>query len=215
MAKGKQKRAKAPSAETARRRDEARRRAAEQRRAREESERRRKELLGRIRKIALPAAAVVAVFAAALLLVRPAPEVPGVSRVERVEGEALDAGAAFDYGTPTPSSGPYAPGEPMCGVYTEPLALEEAVAALRVGAVVIWYRPGEDAPDPALAAHVGGVESHVVLAPNPRLNAPIVATALLREKSYESATELIDDDFAGTYRLQRADEEAACPMREG
>jgi len=209
----KSKSAKQRSAEVARKRDEARRRAAAQRRARAEAQERRKRLLTRVRKIGMPILAGVAVFAAAILLITPTPEVPGVTRVDVVEGDALAAGATHAYETPTPTSGPYAPEVPACGIYEEPLPLTEAVAALRIGVVVIWHQPGTFTTE--LADYASRFDSHVIVSPNPDLEDPVVATAFLRRKAYGTMEQLLDDDFAGIYRSAHGAEEGACPMTAG
>jgi hypothetical protein len=193
-------------------REEARRRAAEQRRARAEAEKRRKALVARLRKAVLPALGVIGVFVLALVIMRPTPEVTDVIRVNQVEGEALAAGESFAYQTPTPTSGPYAPEAPICRVFTEPLSPEAAVAILRVGGVVLWYLPGDQAPVSALTEYAAAFESHVAVAPNPQIGAPIIATAWLRLKEYDTAAELVEDDFAGVYRMQRG-EEGTCPQQ--
>jgi hypothetical protein len=213
MAKSKKSKSSKPSsAEANRQREEARRRAAAERRARAEAEQRRKEFIGRARKLILPALGVIAVFTLSIVIIRPSPEVRAVTRTEEVEGQALAVGQTFDYGTPTPTSGPYAAGTPACGVFSAPVATEEAVAAMRVGAVVLWYSDPELAPQ--LAEYASRFDSHVLVSPNDAIDDPIVATAWLRLKAYDDIDLLLDDDFADIYRLQRG-EEGDCPMTGG
>lgn len=204
-----------PSPEAIAQREEARRRAAAERRAKAEAEQRRKALKDRLRKLVLPVVGTIAVFAIALFVMRPAPEVtaPEVTdavQVAEVEARELAADETFDYETPTPTSGPYAPGDPVCRVYPEGLEPEQAVAILRVGGVVLWHRPDDEALAAGLAEYAGSFESHVAVAPNPALDAPIVATAWTRLKAYDDVASLVEDDFAGVYRQQRA-EDGDCP----
>jgi hypothetical protein len=199
-----------PSPEAIAQREEARRQAAAERRARAEAEQRRKKLVTRLRKLALPVFGTIAVFFVALFLMRPPPEVADAVRVEEVQARELAADESFDYGTATPTSGPYAPGDPVCRVYPEGLAPSEAVAILRVGGVVLWYLPGDEAIAAGLADYAGTFDSHVAVAPNPGLDAPIVATAWTRLKAYDDVASLVEDDFAGVYRQQRA-EDGDCP----
>jgi hypothetical protein len=199
-----------PSPEAIAQREEARRQAAAERRAKAEAEQRRKALKDRLRKLVLPVVGTIAVFAIALFVMRPAPEVTDAVQVAEVEARELAADETFDYGTPTPTSGPYAPGDPVCRVYPEGLEPEEAVAILRVGGVVLWHRPDDEALAAGLAEYAGSFESHVAVAPNPALDAPIVATAWVRLKAYDDVASLVEDDFAGVYRQQRA-EDGDCP----
>ncbi len=203
---------KPPSSEAARQREEARRAAAAQRRAAAAAEARRKERIAKVRKLTVPVLGVIAVFALSIMIIRPSPEVRAVTRVEEVPGDELAVGQTFDYGTPTPTSGPYAAGTPACGVYATQIPAEDAVAAQRVGAVVLWY--SDPGLAPGLVAYASQFESHVIVSPNDGIDDPIVASAWLRLKSYESLERLIDDDFAGIYRQQRA-EEGDCPMTAG
>jgi hypothetical protein len=212
MAKSKP-RKKAPakaSPEAIAQREEARRRAAAERRARAEAEERRKALKARLRKLVLPVFGTIAVFVIALVVMRPPPEVRDAMRMGELETRELAADESFDYGTPTPTSGPYAPGDPVCRVYAEGLEPEAAVAMLRVGGVVLWHLPGDEALAAGLAEYADSFESHVAVAPTPALDAPIVATAWTRLKAYDDVASLVEDDFAGVYRLLRA-EEGDCP----
>jgi hypothetical protein len=199
-----------PTPEAIAQREEARRRAAADRRAKAEAEQRRKALQTRLRKLALPVAGTIAVFAIALFVMRPPPEVPNTVQVTEIETRELAADEPFDYGTPTPTSGPYAPGNPVCRVYAEGLDPAQAVAILRVGGVVLWHRPGDEALAAGLAEYAGSFESHVAVSPNPALDAPIVATAWTRLKAYDDVASLVEDDFAGVYRLRRT-ENGDCP----
>jgi hypothetical protein len=211
MAK-KKKSSKPASSEAQQQREEARRRAAAQRRAREEAEKKRKDRIAQIRKLVTPTLAVIAVFALSIMIIRPAPEVRAVKRASEIEVdvEVLGDGETFDYGTPTPTSGPYAPGNPICGVFAEQVAAEDAVAAQKVGAVVLWYSD-PDLAEP-LAAYAETFESHVIVSPNAAIDEPIVATAWQRFKAYDTVDDVVEDDFAGVYRLQR-DTEGACPRQ--
>jgi hypothetical protein len=199
-----------PSPEAIAQREEARRRAAAERRAKEEAEQRRKALKARLRKLVLPVLGTIGVFVIALFVMRPPPELLDAVRTDEIEARELAAGEQFDYGTPTPTSGPYSPGDPVCRVFTEGLAPADAVAILRVGGVVLWHRPDDEAIAAGLADYARSFESHVAVAPNPDLDAPIVATAWTRLKPYDDVASLVEDDFAGVYRQQRA-EDGDCP----
>jgi len=211
MAQSKKRKPNKPSsAEAQQQREEARRRAAAERRAREEAQKKRKERIDLVRKLITPTLAIAAVFVLSIVVIRPAPEVRAISTAEEIEGEALAPGETFDYGTATPTSGPYAPETPACGIFTEQVAAEAAVAAQRVGAVVLWY--SDPALADALAEYASSFESHVIVSPNAGIEDPVVATAWIRLKAYDTVAEVVDDDFAGVYRLQRR-VEGDCPAQ--
>lgn len=75
---------------------------------------------------------------------------------------------------PAPSSGDRG-GGPTCGVVTEPVGVQQQVDALAAGVVVVQFRD-EDHATPVAAA-VADRPTDVLVAPNPDLDAPLVATA--------------------------------------
>jgi len=146
----------------------------------------------------------------ALLVFRPDPEVDGVERPREIRATPIAAEATYDYGTGTPTSGPYLPGAPRCGVFEVEISTEAAATAVYRGAVVIWYRPDLDPVDrQALLAAAAGHRSHVVISPQDGLEAPIVATAWNRLKRYEPGEPV--EGFIDVYR-RRAPGNADCPI---
>jgi len=179
-------------------REDAKRREREERRLREEAERKKAARRKRLRSLAGPVLVGLGVFGAAFLLFRPTGG-----------PEPLEPGATVDYGTPTPVSGDYAPGDPVCGVFDEPVPAEEAVAALHAGAVVIWHDPEAGVGDD-LAALAGGYDSHVLVSPNPDLEDPIVATAWDTLATFASPQDPIGE-FIDAHRLD-GPADGDCPM---
>lgn len=82
------------------------------------------------------------------------------------EGEATSA--------PAPSSGDRR-GGPTCGVVAEPVDVQQQVDALAAGVVVVQFRDAADAA--RVAEAVAGRPRAVLVAPNPGLDAAVVATA--------------------------------------
>ena len=76
--------------------------------------------------------------------------------------------------TEPPTSGPHQPGRVPGGVVTEPLAGPVQVGALEAGQVLLQHRDLA-APDRTKLEALGGPQ--VVVAPNPALPAPVVASA--------------------------------------
>lgn len=82
------------------------------------------------------------------------------------EGEATSA--------PAPSTGDRA-GGPSCGVVAEPVDAQVQVDALAAGVVVVQYREASDGG--AITEAVADRPTEVLVAPNPDIDAPVVATA--------------------------------------
>lgn len=82
------------------------------------------------------------------------------------EGEATSA--------PAPSSGVRAD-EPMCGVTASPADVQTQIDALAAGVVVVQYRDADNADE--LTRALADRSTRVLVAPNPDLDVPVVATA--------------------------------------
>lgn len=112
-----------------------------------------------------------------------------------------------------PTSGAGA-GDPVCGLHDEPVAAADQVATLETGAVIVQYRPadlGGAVPD-ALRDLVGAHPSHVLVAPNPAIDDPVVVTAWRnRMRLSEVDAELLDAFVTGYRRPQGSP--ASCATR--
>lgn len=180
----------------------------EARLARQVDERRQKDRQNRrrrLRNIGIGVVAAALVVAGGWSVFRPDSELNGVSRPRSLGGGHV---AAASYDSPTPTSGAHDARAPSCATYREPLEPALAVHALEHGAVVLWY----DADRPELADELEAVtekwDSHVIVSSNTGLDAPIVAAAWNRLKSYEPGDPEIND-FVRTYR-QRGPESVPC-----
>lgn len=85
-----------------------------------------------------------------------------------------------DYLSDPPTSGPHLSGRPPSGTSAEPLDRPTQVLVLEEGGVLIQHR-GLDAADAARLAELAG--DRVVVAPNPELPSPVVATAWLAKRT--------------------------------
>lgn len=107
----------------------------------------------------------------------------GPDRQERVDPASLNhvfgGGQEPDYATDPPTSGPHEPGPARSGVLDEPLSRPQQVGQLEAGAVLLQYRPDLDAGQRAELEALAG--DRVVVAPNPDLPTPVVATAWVRK----------------------------------
>ena len=192
-------------------REEAQRRVREERRLAEEAKQRRNRWVKRLRTAAIYAAVGIGVFILAIVVLSPNRELDGITQPARLELRKLATGETFDYGSATPTSGPYRPGEPACGVFTEQLAAEDAVTALYNGAIVLWHTPEAD---PALIASLADLArtegDGIVVSPNSGIDQPIVATAWRRLRAHDTVSADLAE-FVDVYR-GRAPESLACPV---
>lgn len=92
----------------------------------------------------------------------------------------LPGAAEPDYLSDPPTSGPHLSGRPPTGVSAEPLDRPTQVLVLEEGGVLIQHRGLDDA-DAARLDELAG--DQVVVAPNPDLPSPVVATAWLAKRT--------------------------------
>lgn len=110
--------------------------------------------------------------------------------------------ASARFRTDPPTSGPHLAAPGPRGVVTEPLLPAVQVVVLERGDVLVQYRdPAERGAAEALAG------DHVVVAPNPTLPAPVVATAWLWKLSCTS----VDAPAIGTFAAQRVGKAPGTP----
>jgi hypothetical protein len=97
-----------------------------------------------------------------------------------VLGDADDV----EYTSDPPTSGPHQPGPPVVGVVDEPLPRPVQVGVLERGDVLLQHDPDLDAAARAELEALAG--DAVVVAPNPDLPAPVVATAWLFKRTCDA-----------------------------
>jgi len=87
----------------------------------------------------------------------------------------LDGDAEVEYTSDPPTSGPHKPSPPAAGAVDTPLSRPVQVGILERGDVLLQYRPELAAAGRSALEALAG--AHVVVAPNPDLPGPVVATA--------------------------------------
>lgn len=87
----------------------------------------------------------------------------------------LPGAAEPEYLSDPPTSGPHQPGPARSGVLDEPLSRPVQVGQLEAGAVLLQH--DDQLPDDQLTALEALAGDRVIVAPNPDLPAPVVATA--------------------------------------
>jgi hypothetical protein len=93
----------------------------------------------------------------------------------------LEDADRLDYTSDPPTSGPHQAGPSVSGAVDEPLPRPVQVGVLERGDVLIQHDPDLDATETAALGALAG--DRVVVAPNPDLPAPIVATAWLFKRT--------------------------------
>lgn len=182
------------------RRAAAKRERRRRRQAQEEHARRRAAQRTRWRRRAIGAGLAGVIVAGGAFMFWPDPELDGVERPTYEGRDHVTRGTRIDYGSAAPTSGPHWPVAARCGVHREPVDLPLAVHALEHGAVVVWHQP--DLPDPVaerLHDLTDRWDSHVLVSPNPDIDAPVVLTALDRRLT-------LGDDVPASALVERATE---------
>jgi Protein of unknown function (DUF3105) len=101
------------------------------------------------------------------------------------------------YTSDPPTSGPHQLAPPVDGVVDEPIARPVQVGILERGDVLVQHDPDLDAPELARLEDLAG--DGVVVAPNPDLPSPVVATAWL----YKRACDAVDTAALQTFIDER------------
>ena len=99
------------------------------------------------------------------------------SYLVHVLGDEVDV----DYTSDPPTSGPHQPGPPVEGALDDPISLPIQVGILERGDVLLQHDPDLAADDLAALRDLAG--ERVVVAPNPDLPDPIVATAWVYKRT--------------------------------
>ena len=103
-----------------------------------------------------------------------------------------DAGN-LEYTSDPPTSGPHQPGPLVSGVVAEPLTRPVQVGILERGDVLIQHLPDLDGEARAGLEALAG--DRVVVAPNPDLPAPVVATAWLFKRTCQTTDTVTLQEF--------------------
>lgn len=136
---------------------------------------------------------------------RPAQAIEGLISYPNSQGNEHDINLTFEELPPLPPhGGPHNPSWQNCGVYREPVRPEHAIHSLEHGVVWISYRPDLDQAEVDKLEELVTGQSHLLLAPYPGLQSPIVLTTW----SYQLEVDDADDDriqlFIDRYLFDRA-----------
>lgn len=101
---------------------------------------------------------------------------------------------------PAPTSGT-TDADPTCGIRGEPVPPSQQVATIMEGGVIVQYQPAAltDAEIDDLEDWAKGYVSHLLVAPNPRVESPVVATAFRHRMDLEDPDTDVLTAFATGY----------------
>jgi hypothetical protein len=114
--------------------------------------------------------------------------IEGLEQFPNVQAGHQDG--ALTYDPIPPVGGIHNPVWQNCGVYTEPIANENAVHSLEHGAIWITYQPDLPADQVAQLQQITRQSDYRLLSPYPDLSSPIVASAW----GYQLKLERADDE---------------------
>lgn len=123
---------------------------------------------------------------------------------ERVETEPdVTAGGEPQPGADTAPTSGETDAEPLCGARRRPVAPARQVATLEAGGVVIQYRPAGLSTEEIIELEglTDEEDSHILVAPNPSLEAPVEATAWRNRLRLERVEDATLRAFIDGYRL--------------
>jgi hypothetical protein len=134
----------------------------------------------------------------------PVPELLEVGVVAELSENGDDHVFCPDYEQRPPASGDHFDAWQNCGFYTSPVQDQTAVHALEHGAVWIAFAPDLAADAvAAIEARVAG-EEHILAAPYPGLQNPIVLTAWTRQLAIDDVDDPMFEEFIDTYLARRS-----------
>lgn len=107
--------------------------------------------------------------------------VGGLAACDASQAHVLPGAPVPQYLSDPPTSGSHEPGPTLSGVIAATLSKPRQVGVLEGGEVLVQYRPVEVSG--SALTELGTVAGKTVVAPNPSLPSPIVATAWLAKRS--------------------------------
>ena len=119
------------------------------------------------------------------------------------------------YSTIPPVGGDHSATLQNCGVYTSPVAHENAVHGLEHGAVWLTYQPALSADQIAALANDAANQTHILVSPYPGQTAPVIASAWGVQLELDSATDPRLKQFIKAYQRGPQTPEPGAPCSGG
>ena len=169
------------------------------------------------RTIAIVAAVVLGIGALGFLLYLNVREPESLDGLRRITGLSRGHDEQVNYvGQELPPVGGLHSGVwQNCGIYTDPIASENAVHSMEHGAVWITYHQDMPADDVAAIQEVVHGEPFVLLSPYQDLKSPVVLTAWGIQLEVDSANDGRIPDFIDRYQRGPQTPELGAPCTDG
>jgi hypothetical protein len=175
-----------------------------------------------VNRIAVAVAVVVVAGAVAALLVsrnasqQAAVRDLNIQTLPNLGQDHLQPGGKYsNYNSTPPTSGPHDPSPAPCGVTKEPIPNEVQVHDLEHGVIMVQYKPDLDPGQVARLEALGrSYASHLIVAPYPGLQTPVVATAWTKLMTLQSADTDKLKRFIGLYRQKGPEPGIPCPAAQ-
>lgn len=131
----------------------------------------------------------------------PVPEEPIAGVVDHEHQERGHVEHEIEAGDLPPVGGIHSPAWQNCGIYDEPVSIENAVHSLEHGAMWLTYQPELPQQDvEALRDHVRG-EDFALMSPYPGLRSPVVLTAWEVQLELDSVDDERIAEFVDRYQV--------------
>ena len=145
----------------------------------------------------------------------PVPEEPIAGVVDHEHQERGHVEHEIEADDLPPVGGIHSPAWQNCGIYDEPISVENAVHSLEHGAMWLTYQPELPREDvEALRDHVRG-EDYVLMSPYPGLRSPVVLTAWEVQLELDSVDDERIADFVDRYQVGPTTPELGATCQDG
>jgi hypothetical protein len=163
----------------------------------------------------LAVAVIVLGYLLFLNLRGPAPIEPIAGVVDHEQQERGHVDEEIEAGDLPPVGGIHNPAWQNCGIYDEPVAIENAVHSLEHGAMWIAYQPDLPAQEVETLRDLARGEDFVLMSPFPGLRSPIVLTAWETQLELEAADDERIPEFIERYQQGPTTPELGATCQDG
>ena len=145
----------------------------------------------------------------------PTPPEPIAGVVDHEHQERGHVEHEIEAGDLPPVGGIHSPAWQNCGIYDEPVAIENAVHSLEHGALWLTYQPDLPQEDVDFLRDQVRGEDFVLMSPYPGLKSPVVLTAWEVQLELDSARDDRLADFVDRYQQGPTTPERGASCRDG
>ena len=171
------------------------------------------------RNIFIGAAIIAGIFGLGYLLFTnlkgPTPPEPIAGVVDHEHQERDHVDHEVEAGNLPPVGGIHSPNWQNCGIYDEPINVENAVHSLEHGAMWLAYQQDLPQEDVESLRKLVRDEDYVLMSPSPALKSPVVLTAWEVQLELDSADDGRIEEFVGRYQQGPTTPEPGASCQDG